>query len=320
MKYSAELSIVVPFYNEEEVLPEFHQRLMAVLKEMDVPFQIVYVNDGSQDRSADLVREWQQHQPGIALLDLSRNFGKEIALTAGLDHAHGHYTVVIDADLQDPPELIPQFYQKIIATDYDVIYGKRISRGGESWLKKLTAHTFYRLINRISDTDIPHDTGDFRILSRRAMEALSKLRERHRFMKGLFAWIGFKQAELLYHRDPRHAGETKWQYGKLWGLAVEGITSFSFFPLKMATWLGLIVALFAFLYGVFIIIDTLVYGNDVAGYPSQMVVMLFLGGMQLLAIGIMGSYIGRMFDETKNRPLYFVNDYSESPWHHSDKK
>jgi glycosyltransferase involved in cell wall biosynthesis len=308
-KNTIELSIVVPFFYEEEVLPELHKRISTVVKKIGVCFEIVYVNDGSTDATLAMVKSWAVKEEAISIVDLSRNFGKEIALTAGIDHAKGNYVVVIDADLQDPPELISEMYDKMVTSDYEVIYGKRTKRDGETWVKKASAHLFYRLINAISETVIPEDTGDFRILSRRAVTALSKLREQHRFMKGLFAWIGFKQGELLYHRDARYAGETKWQYGKLFGLAVEGITSFSFFPLKLATYLGSIVALFSFMYGGYIIVDTVVFGNDVAGYPSLMVVTLFLGAVQLLAIGIMGSYVGRMFDESKHRPLYFVNEY-----------
>lgn len=302
------LSIVVPFFNEEEVLSQFHARTKIVLDELMVSYEIVYVNDGSIDGSSKLVKSWIETGDKVSLIDLSRNFGKEAALVAGLDHCAGEFIVVIDADLQDPPELIATLYQQISASDFDVIYGKRTFRKGETLLKKISAYFFYRLVSRISETKIPKDTGDFRIMNRRAVNAFRQLRERTRFSKGLFSWIGYKQAELTYQRDARYAGDSKWQYGKLMGLAVQGITSFSFFPLKLATYSGFFIAFFSFLYACYIIIDTLLFGNPVAGYPSTMVVILFMGGVQLLAIGILGSYLGRVFEETKQRPLYFINE------------
>lgn len=243
------------------------------------------------------------------ILDLSRNFGKEIAMTAGLDHAVGQAVVLIDADLQGPPELIRDFVREWLEGGYDVVYGKRRSRAGESALKKLSAHVFYRFIQRMSRVRIPEDTGDFRLMSRRAVDALRHFREQHRFMKGLFAWIGFPQKPLLYDRDPRFAGKTKFSYWKLWNFAIEGITSFTTIPLRLATYLGLLVALFAFAFGAWVIFRTLMYGNPVAGYPSLMVLVLFLGGVQLAFIGVLGEYLGRMFDESKGRPLYFVKQH-----------
>ena len=302
------LSVVVPAYNEEQSLAEFHKRLSAVLDGVDGASEILYVNDGSSDDTLALLNTLRESDPRVGIVDLSRNFGKEIALTAGLDHARGEAVVVIDADLQDPPELIPEFIERW-KQGYDVVYAQRASREGESWLKKLTAHVFYRLIQRISRVRIPADTGDFRLLSRRAVEALKRLPEQHRFMKGLFAWIGYAQVAVPYHRDRRFAGKSKWSYWRLWNLAVEGITSFTIAPLKIATYAGLFTALAAFVYGLVIIYKTLVYGNPVAGYPSLMAVILFLGGVQLMTIGIIGEYLGRMFDETKGRPLYLVKDY-----------
>ena len=302
------LSVVVPAYNEEQSLAEFHKRLSAVLDGVDGASEILYVNDGSSDDTLALLNTLRESDPRVGIIDLSRNFGKEVALTAGLDHARGEAVVVIDADLQDPPELIPEFIERW-KQGYDVVYAQRASREGESWLKKLTAHVFYRLIQRISRVRIPADTGDFRLLSRRAVEALKRLPEQHRFMKGLFAWIGYAQVAVPYHRDRRFAGKSKWSYWRLWNLAVEGITSFTIAPLKIATYAGLFTALAAFVYGLVIIYKTLVYGNPVAGYPSLMAVILFLGGVQLMTIGIIGEYLGRMFDETKGRPLYLVKDY-----------
>jgi glycosyltransferase involved in cell wall biosynthesis len=304
------LSVVVPVFNEQEVLPEFHKRTTAVLGALSVDWEIVYVNDGSRDRTLEVLEGIQREDQHAAVVDLSRNFGKEIALTAGLDYARGDAVVVIDADLQDPPELIPDLVQGW-HEGYDVVYAKRTRRDGETFMKKLTAHLFYRLIRRVTRFEIPADTGDFRLLSRRAVDALKQLREQHRFMKGLFAWIGYPQKAVAYRRDARFAGETKWNFWKLWNFAIEGITSFTIAPLKFATYLGLTVALYAFVYAGWTILKTLLFGNAVPGYPSLLVVVLFLGGVQLLAIGILGEYVGRMFNETKGRPLYLVNAYHQ---------
>lgn len=300
------LSVVVPAYNEQEVLPEFHRRLGAVLDSMPLRAEIVYVNDGSRDGTLAVMQALQQNDPRVAVVDLSRNFGKEIALTAGLDHTHGGAIVVIDADLQDPPELIPELVNQWQA-GYDNVYAKRLERDGETFLKKATAHAFYRTIQKMSRVKIPEDTGDFRLLSRRAVDSLLQLREQHRFMKGLFTWIGYPSIAVPYKRDQRFAGETKWNYWKLWNFALEGITSFSIGPLKIATYMGFTIALAAFLYAIFIISKTILYGDPARGYPSLMAVVLFLGGVQMISLGIIGEYLGRMFNETKGRPLYFVN-------------
>lgn len=302
------LSIVVPAYNEQEVLPEFHRRLSAVLATVPMDKEIVYINDGSKDQTLTLLTQLHADDQCVTLVDLSRNFGKEIAVSAGLHKAKGDAVILIDADLQDPPELIPQLIAEW-QNGFDVVYAKRSRREGESFLKKFTASLFYRFMQKVSHVKIPQDTGDFRLLSRRAVDALNTLGEHHRFMKGLFTWIGFKQKAVLFDRDPRHAGVTKWNYWKLWNLAVEGITSFTIAPLKLATYIGLVTAASAFAYGTFMIVRTLIYGNPVAGYPSLIVIVLFLGGVQLMAIGVLGEYIGRIFTETKNRPLYFINDY-----------
>ena len=303
------LSIVVPSYNEEEVLPAFHQRLAAALGALPGEAEIIYVNDGSTDRTLDTLRQLRTTDPRVAILDLSRNFGKEIAMTAGLDHARGDAVVVIDADLQDPPELIPELAKHWL-DGYDVVYAKRIGREGEGIFKKTSAFVFYRLIQMMSRTTIPEDTGDYRLLSRRAVEALNKVREQHRFMKGIFAWIGYAQKAVPYKREARWSGKTKWNYWRLWNFALEGITSFTIGPLKVASYLGLATALVAFLYVMRIIYKTIVYGDPVAGYPSLMVVILFLGGIQLMTLGVIGEYLGRVFDESKQRPLYFVKNYS----------
>lgn len=302
------VSIVVPVYNEEEVLPEFHQRLSAVLSEIPARREIIYVNDGSDDRTRLVLERLRRDDPSVAIVDFSRNFGKEIALTAGLDHASGEAVVVIDADLQDPPELIPELIERW-RQGYDVVSARRISRAGESWLKRATAFAFYRVMRWVSRIELPEDTGDFRLMSRRAVDSLTSLREQHRFMKGLFAWIGYSQVSVPYERDLRFAGKSKWNYWKLWRLSLEGITAFTIGPLKVATYLGLLVALGAFVYGGVIIYETLRYGNPVAGYPSLLVVVLFLGGVQLMALGLVGEYLGRVFDEAKDRPLYIVKNY-----------
>ena len=302
------LSVIVPAYNEEEVLHEFHQRLTSVLNKSEMRSEIVYVNDGSSDRTLRIVREFQEKQAGITIVDLSRNFGKEAAMTAGFDVAMGDAVVVIDADLQDPPELILEMIKKW-REGYDMVYAQRSIRDGESRLKKSTSYLFYRLIQRVSRVQIPKDTGDFRLMSRRAVDALNSLREQHRFMKGLFAWIGFPQTAIPYRRDARFAGESKFNYWKLWNFALEGFTSFTIAPLKVASYLGIFVAMCAFLYGLFVIYKTAVFGESVTGYPSMMVVITFLGGAQLAFIGVLGEYMGRMFNETKRRPLYFLNAY-----------
>ena len=303
------LSIVVPAYNEGAVLPEFHRRLSVVMESLPCTWEVLYVNDGSTDDTLEVLRQLREQH--VAIIDLSRNFGKEIALTAGLDHARGDAVIVIDADLQDPPEVIPELIEKW-QEGYDVVYAQRTARDGETFFKKLSAKSFYRVIQRVSRVKIPADTGDFRLLSRRAVCALTKLREHHRFMKGLFAWIGYPQTAVYYHREPRFAGQSKWDYWLLWNFALEGITSFSIAPLKIATYAGMFTALGAFSYALFVIYKTIVYGDSVQGYPSLMVVILFLGGVQLMATGIIGEYLGRMFNETKQRPLYFVQAYESS--------
>jgi len=305
-KLSPQLSIVVPVYNEQEILPAFHGRLTGVLSTIALRSEIIYVNDGSTDASLAFLMRLREDDPRIAVLDLSRNFGKEIALSAGLDHAAGNAVVVIDADLQDPPELIPELLEGL-REGYDMVFGKRMGRRGEPLLKRVTASLFYRLMRRLGTVAIPEDTGDFRALSRRAVEALKELEEQHRFMKGLFAWIGYPQKAVPYERLPRPAGRTKWNYWKLWNFALEGITSFSSAPLRVSTYMGLATALGAFFYALYVILKTLLFGDPVKGYPSLMVVMLFLGGIQLMSLGIIGEYLGRMYIETKRRPLYFLN-------------
>ncbi|MFK2904126.1 glycosyltransferase family 2 protein [Dyella ginsengisoli] len=299
-----QLTIVVPAYNESRVLDAFHARLMAVVDGLTVDTHVLYVDDGSQDDTWARISGYCS-DARVGGLRLSRNFGKEAALTAGLDAVSKGAAVVIDADLQDPPELIPALIEPWQA-GYDVVYATRSARAGESALKRLTAAAFYRVMERLSDTPLPRDTGDFRLLSRRALDALGQLRERQRFMKGLFAWIGYRQTSISYQRDPRLAGDTKWNYWRLTQLAIEGITSFSNAPLRLATWVGLGAAMFAFAYGLWVLAKALLWGDPVRGYPTLMVVILFLGGVQLLALGVIGEYLGRNYAESKQRPLYFI--------------
>lgn len=302
------LSVVVPVFNEQEVLLEFHRRLSVVLDGLGDGAEVVYINDGSHDGTLEILDRLHAADPRVAIINLSRNFGKEIALTAGLDHSRGDAVVVIDADLQDPPELIPTLISRW-REGYDVVYATRTDRAGETFLKKLTAKYFYRVIRAVSRVEIPADTGDFRVLSRRAVDELCRLREHHRYMKGLFAWIGYRQISVPYKRDARYAGSTKWNYFKLWNFALEGITSFTIAPLKAATYIGFLTAVLAVVYALWIVYKTLRFGDPVAGYPSLVTIVLLLGGLQLMTLGIIGEYLGRMFNETKRRPLYLVERF-----------
>jgi len=307
------ISVVVPAYNEQEVLRAFHARLAPVMEAVGLPWEVVFVNDGSRDRTLEVMLALQAADPHVAVVNLSRNFGKEIALTAGLDHAAGaEAVVVIDADLQDPPEVIPD----LVAAwrrGFDVAYAQRRVREGETWMKKATASAFYRVMQRVGGrVQLPPNTGDFRLMSRRALDALLQLREQHRFMKGLFAWVGFPSTAVPYDRAPRAAGTTKWNYWKLWNFSLEGITGFTVAPLKFATYLGLATALFAAVFAAQLIVRTILFGNPVAGYPSLLAVVLFFGGVQLMTLGIIGEYLGRVFNETKGRPLYITERHLPS--------
>lgn len=299
------LTIVIAAFNEEASLPEMHRRLGAVLDGLDAQATVLYVDDGSRDGTWGVLQSLAAKDPRVQLLRLARNFGKELALTAGLDHVDSEAALVLDADGQDPPELIPAFVAKW-REGYDVVYGTRTRREGESWLKRFTAAAFYRLMSRLSPTPIPADTGDFRLMSRPVLDALRQLRERQRFMKGLFTWVGFRQVSLPYERAPRLAGGSKFNYWRLWNLALEGITSFSTVPLRLATYVGVLTALGAFAWGLWIVARTVLWGDPVQGWPSLMTVMLFLGGVQLVALGIIGEYLGRLYLEVKQRPLYLV--------------
>ena len=301
------LTIVIAAYNEQSALPVLHPRLSRVLDGLGMDCRVLYVDDGSRDGTWEVLRGLAAADPRVSLLRLARNFGKELALTAGLDQVHTDAAMVLDADGQDPPELIPAFVAKW-REGYDVVYGTRTRRDGETWLKKFTAAGFYRVMRWLSQTDIPRDTGDFRLMSGRVLDALRLMRERQRFMKGIFTWVGFRQVALPYDREPRVAGDTKFNYWRLWNLALEGITSFSTVPLRMATYIGVLTALVAFAWGLWIIAKTVLWGDPVQGWPSLMTVVLFLGGVQLVALGIIGEYLGRLYVESKQRPLYLVSE------------
>jgi glycosyltransferase involved in cell wall biosynthesis len=308
MNQKASLTVVIAAYNEEEALPAMHPRIAAALDSIGLESRILYVDDGSQDRTWAVLQALAESDRRVSLLRLSRNFGKELALTAGLDMVDSDAAAVLDADGQDPPELLPEFVAKW-REGFDVVYGTRVDRDGESWLKKVTAKAFYRVINRLSNTGIPADTGDFRLMSRRVLDALRQLRERQRFMKGLFAWVGFPHVSIPYQRQPRVAGASKFNYWRLWNFAIEGITGFSTAPLRVATYIGLGTALLAFAYGAWIVAKTLLWGDPVQGWPTLMAVVLFLGGVQLMALGVIGEYLGRLYLEVKQRPLYLIRDW-----------
>ncbi len=306
------LSIIVPCYNEAAVIERFHQRLINVLNQLPIPSEIIYIDDGSTDDTWQKLQALTPDQSQLVLIALSRNFGKEAAMSAGLDASRGDAVIVIDSDLQDPPELIPQMLEEW-QKGYDIINMRRRKRYGESWLKRASATVYYRLLNRLSDIHIPENVGDFRLLSRRLVDHINALPEKTRYMKGLFAWPGFQQKELLFDRDPRWAGESKWHYFKLLGLAFEGITSFSVQPLKLATWCGAIISLLSLIFAVVIVMKKLFWGDPVAGYSSLMAVMLFLGGIQLMAMGVLGEYVGRIFIESKQRPRYLIREVDTKP-------
>ena len=306
------VTILVPAYNEQEVLHLLYDRLEKLMNEnTNYDFEVLLVNDGSKDKTFEIMQELREKDKRFCYLSLSRNFGKETAMIAGLDYCKGDAVVIIDADLQDPPELIPEMI-KYWEEGYDDVYAKRKSREGETWLKKFTSKMYYRVLQGFTRIEIQKDTGDFRLLDRRCVEALKSMRENQRYTKGLFSIIGYNKKEILYDRDPRAAGQTKWNYGKLIDLSIDGITSFTTSPLRWAALIGCGVSVIGFIYMIYIIIKTIVTGVDVPGYASLMVVILFLGGIQLIFLGIIGEYLGRTFNESKHRPLYFIERYNET--------
>lgn len=303
------ISIVVPCYNEESSIDFFLEKMQTVLKQTQKSYEIIFVNDGSRDKTLDIMKEKSLNSQEIRTINLSRNFGKEAALSAGIDLSLGEVVVPIDVDLQDPPELIIDFI-RLYEEGNDVVVAKRVDRSSDSFAKRFSAELFYKLHNKISHIEIPNNVGDYRLMSRRVVDELKKLPETQRFMKGLFAWLGFKTAEVTYKRDVRVAGETSFNGWKLWNFAIDGITSFSTAPLKIWLYLGLVLAFLSFIYGSIIVIKTLLWGIDSPGYASLLTSVLFLGGIQLMGIGILGEYIGRIYLESKNRPVYIVeNEY-----------
>lgn len=301
------LSILTPMYNEAGGLGEFFRSLEAALEPLDVAYEIVCVDDGSSDDTLVRLRQHAERNPRIKVVVLSRNFGKEAAMTAALDYSSGDVALPMDADLQDPPELIGAMLAKW-REGYQVVYAKRSSRKTDSLIKRKTARLFYKVFNRLSDITIPEDVGDFRLLDRNVIDAIKKLPEKDRFMKGLFCWPGMKHTVIEFERQARVHGTSKYNYWNLWNFALSGITSFSTFPIRAGTYLGLTVASLSFLFGLWVIFKTVIIGVDVPGYASLLVAVLFMGGVQLFFLGLLGEYIGRIYKEVKNRPLYFVAD------------
>ena len=306
------ISVVIPMYYEEQVANECYKRVKSNLEKLtNYEHEIIFVNDGSKDKTLELLEKIAENDKCVKIVSFSRNFGHQAAVTAGLKEVTGDAIVIIDADLQDPPELIPEMI-KYWEEGYDDVYAKRKSREGETWLKKFTSKMYYKVLQGFTRIEIQKDTGDFRLLDRRCVEALKSMRENQRYTKGLFSIIGYNKKEILYDRDPRAAGQTKWNYGKLIDLSIDGITSFTTSPLRWAAILGIMISGVAFIYMIYIIIKTLATGIDVPGYASLMVVILFLGGIQLIFLGIIGEYLGRTFNESKHRPLYFIERYNET--------
>nr|WP_314997553.1 glycosyltransferase family 2 protein [uncultured Campylobacter sp.] len=299
------ISIIAPCYNEEETIEPFLRRIEEILTQINEPYEIVFINDGSKDNTLNILLNAKQNFKNIRIINFSRNFGKEAALTAGLDKARGEAAIPIDVDLQDPPELIKELVAKW-REGYDVVLAKRADRTSDSFAKRVSADLFYKLNGKISNVDIPNNVGDFRLMSKRVVEALKQLPENQRFMKGLFAWVGFKTTVIEYAREKREAGQSSFNGWKLWNFALDGITSFSTLPLRIWLYIGALVSFLSFLYGSFIILKTLIFGVDLPGYASLAVIMLFLGGIQLIGIGILGEYIGRIYSESKRRPSYII--------------
>lgn len=304
------ISIIIPSYNEEESLPILYERMKKLMEDMkNYEFEILFVNDGSKDKTIEIIKNLRQEDNRICYVDFSRNFGKEIAMIAGLDYATGDCAIFMDADLQDPPELIPELV-KYWEEGYDDVYAKRRSRKGETWLKKFTSSMYYKVLQHLTKVEIQRDTGDFRLLDRRCVNALKKLRESQRNTKSMFSWIGYKKKEVLYDRDPRVAGSTKWNYMKLIDLAMDGITSLTTSPLRLSTFIAIPTFMVLFVYFVYVIAKSILVQEVIQAYQAIILLILFFSGIQILLFGIIGEYLGRIFNETKNRPLYLVNEYN----------
>lgn len=306
------VTLLIPVYNEEATLPVLYQRLLELMaRNGGYEWEMLFVNDGSSDRSLDCLRRLRAEDPRVNYVNLSRNFGKEIAMLAGFDYATGDCCVVMDADLQDPPELVDQML-KYWEEGYDDIYARRRTRGEESWLRRRLSLAFYSLLQKMSRIDILPNVGDFRLLDRRCVLTLRRLREHERYTKGLFCWIGYRKKGIEFDRGDRVAGRSSWSFFRLLNLAIEGITSSSTAPLRIATVCGLLCSVSSFVYGIYFLVKTLLYGDQAAGFPTLIIVILFLGGIQLFALGVIGEYIGRIFKETKGRPAYIASDYNET--------
>ena len=305
---------MIPCYNEQESLPLLYKALSAVMEDQRVSlkydFEIMLVNDGSADSTLAVMRQLHKEDNRVSYIDLSRNFGKENAMMAGFDYVTGDCCIIMDADLQDPPEVIFQMIEKW-EEGYEDVYAKRISRGKESWLRKRLSMRFYKLLNKMSNVEMLQNVGDFRLMDKRCVEALKSLRETERYTKGLFCWIGYKKAEVQFDRGDRVAGTTSWSMWKLMKLGIDGIISFTTAPLHIATWLGIVISLLAFIYLIFVLVKTILFGDPVAGFPTLISVILFLGGVLLLCVGILGEYVARMYSETKRRPGYLVREYND---------
>lgn len=302
------ISILVPCYNEEKSLPLLQERLKSLMDSMpQYAWEVILVNDGSRDNTIEVARQLRQQDARMCYIDLSRNFGKERAMLAGFDHATGDCMVIMDADLQDPPEVIPQMIA-LWEEGWEDIYARRVSRGKESWLRRKLSLAYYRTLQRTTRVDVLENVGDFRLLDRKCINALKQMRECERYTKGLFSWMGFKKKEITFNRHDRAAGESSFNFFKLILLGIDGITSFTTAPLRFATVLGFVVSVIAFVYMCYILVKTILYGDPVQGYPTLIIVILFLGGVQLLSLGIIGEYLGRIFNETKSRPVYFIRE------------
>lgn len=304
------VTILIPAYNEEESLPYLYERIEGIINELkNYEFEILFVNDGSKDKTLDLIKEYRKKDSRISYVDFSRNFGKEIAMLAGFDYAKGDCVIIMDADLQDPPELIPTLL-KYWEEGYDDVYAQRRSRKGETFLKKFTSKMYYRVLQKLTKVEIQKDTGDFRLLDRRCVNALKKMRETQRCSKSMFSWIGYNKKAVLYDRDPRIAGKTKWNYAKLINLAIDGITSFTTSPLRISTFLAIPTFIMLIVYFIYVIIKCIRLSIPIQAFQATILLILFFSAVQIMLFGIVGEYLGRIFNETKNRPIYFVNEYN----------
>lgn len=302
------ISVLIPCYNEEESIPLIYNRLREIAATVPMyEWQFLFINDGSIDSTLQKIKELRSEDSKVSYVDLSRNFGKEAAMLAGFDHADGNAVIIIDADLQHPPSLIPKMIEAW-EEGFDDVYAKRRIRGKESWLRKKLSLLYYSLLQHSSNIDILPNVGDFRLLDRKCINALCKLRENGRYTKGMFSWIGFKKKEVLFDQGDRIVGRSKWKFGQLFNLAIDGITAFTTSPLRLSAYFGFIISFFAFAYMIFVIIKTIIYGEEVKGFPTLIIIILFIGGLQLISIGIIGEYIGRIFNETKNRPIYVIRE------------